>query len=272
MSSPALPLIVQPEQLEARREDPVLLIVDLSDQPTYAMHHVPGAVHLPYGHIVAPRPPAMGLLPDDQRLGQVLSAVGVSPDTHVVAYDDEGNGRACRLLWTLDVIGHRGFSLLNGGLQAWVNEGHATEEGVNAPRRGDFKVSRHTEASADKAYVLAHLDDPGVVILDTRTRDEFAGIDRRAARGGHIPGAVNMDWREAMDRANNLRLKPERELRQLFEALGVTSDKEIITHCQTHHRSAHTYITLKSLGYPSIKGYAGSWSEWGNDPELPVAT
>jgi thiosulfate/3-mercaptopyruvate sulfurtransferase len=272
MSSPALPLIVQPEQLEARREDPVLLIVDLSDQPTYAMHHVPGAIHLAYGHIVAPRPPAMGLLPDDQRLGEVLSAVGVSPDTHVVAYDDEGNGRACRLLWTLDVIGHRGFSLLNGGLQAWVNEGHATEEGVNALRRGDFKVSRHTEASADKAYVLAHLDDPGVVILDTRTRDEFAGIDRRAARGGHIPGAVNMDWREAMDRANNLRLKPERELRQLFEALGVTSDKEIITHCQTHHRSAHTYITLKSLGYPSIKGYAGSWSEWGNDPELPVAT
>ncbi len=129
---------------------------------------------------------------------------------------------------------------------------------------------RHSDVVADKAYILAHLDDLGVVILDTRSPAEFSGIDIRAARGGHIPGAINMDWILAMDRERNLRLKSEVELRGILENLGITPDKEVITHCQTHHRSSHTYVTLKALGFPRIKGYPGSWSEWGNDLELPI--
>jgi thiosulfate/3-mercaptopyruvate sulfurtransferase len=114
------------------------------------------------------------------------------------------------------------------------------------------------------------LDDPEVVVLDVRTPAEFAGDDVRAARGGHIPGAVNMDWTLAIDRGRNLRLKPEGDLRRMLEELGVTPDKEVIVHCQTHHRSAHTYMVLKSLGYPRIRGYDGSWSEWGNDQNTPI--
>ncbi len=112
----------------------------------------------------------------------------------------------------------------------------------------------------------------GVVILDTRSPAEFSGIDRRAARGGHIPGAVNMDWSVALDRERNLRLKPAVELRGILDNLGITPDKEVITHCQTHHRSSHTYLMLKALGYPRTRGYPGSWSEWGNDLELPTET
>jgi thiosulfate/3-mercaptopyruvate sulfurtransferase len=79
-----------------------------------------------------------------------------------------------------------------------------------------------------------------------------------------------MDWREAIDYARNLRLKPEEELKGLLWERGITPDKEVITYCQVHQRSAHTYVTLKAIGYPRVKGYAGSWSEWGNDPRLPV--
>ena len=270
ISQSNLPLIVEPGELERVLGRHDVLVVDLGNQPTHARSHVPGAVHLEYGRIVTARPPAMGLVPDDQQLGEALSSVGMRPDTHVVAYDDEGNGKACRLLWTLDLVGHANFSLLNGGLHAWLNEGHRTEAGVCQPPHGDYEVDHHADVVADKDYILAHMDDPDVVILDTRSAAEFSGVDIRAARGGHIPGAVNLDWILAIDRERNLRLKSEVELREILKTLGITPDKEVITHCQTHHRSSHTYIMLKALGYPRIKGYPGSWSEWGNDLELPI--
>ncbi|MGQ0663136.1 MAG: sulfurtransferase [Pseudomonadota bacterium] len=270
MPAPFLPLIVEPNELDAALGGKDLLVVDLGEEAVYAQRHVPGAVHLPYRTIIEARPPAGGLLPDDIKLGAILSSVGITPSTHVVAYDSEGNAKACRLLWTLEVVGHAKYSLLNGGLHAWLAEGKATEGGINRPPRGDYKIGRHTEARADKGYILARLDDPGVVILDTRTPAEFTGQDVRAARGGHIPRAVNMDWTLAIDRARALRLRPDQELRALLEGLGVTPDKEVIAHCQTHHRSSHTFIVLKALGYPRVRGYDGSWSEWGNDPALPV--
>ena len=106
--------------------------------------------------------------------------------------------------------------------------------------------------------------------MDCRTPAEFSGDDMRAARGGHIPGAVNFDWMLAVDRDRNFRFKAPDEITATLLELGVTPDKEIITHCQTHHRSSHTYMDLKSLGYNKIKGYDGSWSDWGNDPNVPI--
>jgi thiosulfate/3-mercaptopyruvate sulfurtransferase len=144
------------------------------------------------------------------------------------------------------------------------------ESGPASPKPSDYKVSISEDAIARKDYILAHLKDPEVLVLDVRSPAEYAGQDVRSARGGHIPGAVNMDWTQAMDRDRSLRFKPEAELRAMLDKLGVTPDKEVITHCQTHHRSAHTYVVLKSLGFTRIKGYDGSWSEWGNDPSLPV--
>ena len=270
MSLPNVPLILEPDELELNLDDENLLVVDLCDQSTFASNHVPGAVHLEYGRIVRARPPAMGLLPDSAHLSEVLTSIGLTPQTHVVAYDDQGNGKAARLLWTLDVIGHVGFSLLNGGLPAWINEGHPTEHGSNQPPNGKYNATRLPHAIADKSYILSSFDDPDIVVLDVRTPAEYSGLDCRAARGGHIPGAINMDWTLTMDRSRNLRLKPEDELRKMLLDLGITPDKEVIAHCQTHHRSAHTYIVLKSLGYSRIKGYDGSWSEWGNDPEVPI--
>lgn len=272
MTEPMLPFLVEPDQLEQALGSEFLLVVDVSDEPAYARQHVPAAVNLPYRALIGSRPPAMGLLPEDGRLSEVLSYLGVTPGTHVVAYDNEGNGRAARLLWTLDAVGHSRSSLLNGGLHAWANEGHPTEQAAYRPNSGDCTISRRPDVIADKAYILDHLDAPDVVVLDVRSPAEYAGQDVRAARGGHIPGAVNLEWTLAIDRERNLRLKPEAALREMFAGVGVTPDKDVIVHCQTHHRSAHTYAVLKSLGYPRIRGYDGSWSEWGNDPDVPIET
>ncbi len=270
MPSPLLPLIVEPELLQRQLGAEPLFIVDLCQQKTYVQGHLLGAVHLGYAQIVRADPPMPGLVPDNASLARLFSSIGLKRDHHVVAYDEEGGGRASRLLWTLDVIGHPAFSLLNGGLTAWQEEQRPLAADVAPRPPSDYRIERADRALANKDYVLAHLHDPAVVLLDTRSPGEFTGEDIRAARGGHIPGARNYNWTDAMDMDNALRLLPAEELRAALVALGVTPDKEVIAYCQTHHRSAHTYMVLKSLGYPRIKGYPGSWSEWGNRFDTPV--
>ncbi len=269
---PRFPLILEPDELERHLGEEGLLVVDLCKPEIYAQYHVPGAVHLDYGRLVALRGMARGLLPDDDQLEEVLSSIGLTPATHVVAYDDEGGGKAGRLLWTLDAVGHSRFSLLNGGLQAWYNEGHPGSREVAQLRRSHYQVPAEKRAIADADYILARLGNPRTAILDARSPNEYQGLTQMALRNGHIPGAANLDWTFAMDPEHNLRLRPEAELRRNLAAQGITPDKEVIVHCQTHHRSAYTYVVLKALGYPDVKGYAGSWSDWGNRNDTPVET
>lgn len=266
-----LPLVLEPEQLEKQLGDADLLIVDLRSSANYINGHIPGAVHLHYADIVHSDPPVMGLLPDAAPLSIVLSAIGLTSASHVVAYDDEGGGFASRLLWTLDALGHPRLSLLNGGLQAWVSEGWPLDSKVISPVSSHYQARfANLAAVANKDYILSRLGQPDLVLLDTRSPAEYHGSDRRAARGGHIPGAVNMNWVLAIDEHRQLRFKPDTLLRNLLEDLGVSADKEVIVYCHTHHRSSHTYWVLKHLGYPKVRGYPGAWSEWGNDPALPV--
>lgn len=268
---PHLPLLIEPEQLQPLLADPTVLIVDLSDPASYAAGHIPGAVHLDYSDLIRAEPPAMGLMPGEAQLSEVLSRLGLTPDRPVVAYDEEGNGRASRLLWTLSVLGHEWVSLLNGGIHAWDAAGGPLEAPFRHPPRSDYRARfANPAAVADRDYILERLGQSDLALLDTRSPGEFTGQDQRAARGGHIPGAVNLNWTDAMDPQRQWRLQPDPVLRAMLEKRGVTPDKEVIVYCQTHHRSAHTYWVLRYLGYPRARGYPGAWSEWGNDPNLPV--
>lgn len=265
-----LPLVAEPAQLASVLTGANLLIVDLRKPENYAASHVPGALSVDYATIVAARPPVMGLVPEDTQLSAIFSRLGLTPQTHVVAYDDEGGGRAARLLWTLELIGHPYYSLLNGGMHAWMAEHRPVNQHAELRPPTDYLIVSKAPIWADLAYIRAHLRDPGVVLVDTRSLQEYSGQKRLAERGGHIPGAVNFDWVQAIDQQNHLRLMPMDGLRVQLAQRGITPDKEVIVYCQTHHRSAHTYVVLKNLGYTRIKGYPGSWSEWGNHPDTPI--
>jgi thiosulfate/3-mercaptopyruvate sulfurtransferase len=265
-----LPRVLEPEALEDLLGSPGLLVVDLGKPDLHARLHVPGAVFLDYGRIVAARPPVAGLLPSAQELERVFSEIGIADDSWVLAYDEEGGGKAARLLWTLDAMGHRRASLLNGGLHAWANEGHRLESGTVIPTPGVFRARPDPGPVADADYIQQHLGDPELTLIDARSPEEYRGLKRYAERAGHIPGATNWDWIETMDRGRNLRLLPEAELRAALRSRGLSAERTVVTYCHTHHRSSLTYLVLQSLGFERVKGYPGSWSDWGNRRETPI--
>lgn len=271
MNTVESPRFIAPEQLrKAQRTGDQLLVVGVEQPERFATAHIPAAVRLDYADITASDPPVSGLIPSEAALSQALGAIGLSPKHYVVAYDSEGGGRAARLLYTLDALGHEWFSLLDGGLQAWQAAGLPTESGPSAPQPTSYKARLGSHNVANKADIRAWLGDAGFALLDTRSRAEYDGSDLRAAKGGHIPGAAHLEWTEAMQSGEVPRLKPRAELQAMLTQRGINPEKEVVVYCQTHHRSAHTYMLLKHLGYPRVRGYPGAWSDWGNDPDMPV--
>jgi thiosulfate/3-mercaptopyruvate sulfurtransferase len=264
-----LPLLIEPEALRPLLGQAELLVLDLCKDTSYQQLHIPGALHLPYSQIVISRHPTHGLLPTPAQLEQCFSRHGIDSETRVVVYDDEGGGNASRLLWTLEAMGHQHFALLNGGLQAWVNEGHPCNREEVTPRTASFTAVPNHAVVADVTYITERLGNRDLALWDARSVNEYRGTSLYSQYAGHIPGAVNLDWVEVMDRERNLRLKPETELRNLLTERSINPDKEVITYCQTHHRSSLAWFVLKYLGYEKNRGYPGSWSDWGNRDETP---
>ncbi len=267
-----IPLLLEPEQLADMFPLNKVLIIDQSKLENFVQGHIPGAVHLDFKRLQRPGTPVPGLLPDVQELEAVFSELGLTPDTHVICSDDEGGGWAGRLIWVLDSIGHTQYSYLNGGIVAWREAGLPQETGEHATVPSSYRISAiNTDFSMTKDEVLARIGDDDFAIWDARSEAEYTGEKAISKRGGHIPGAVNYEWTRGMDKARGLRIQDLNEFRQLLADMGIDDSKQIATHCQTHHRSGFTYLVAKILGY-DVRGYAGSWSEWGNDENTPIVT
>ena len=267
-----LPLIMSPETFNESLAHDNILLVAVVQQSVFTTHRIPGSVLVEPAELMSGAKPAVGKLPTKDRLDALFSRIGLSADKHVVVYDDEGGGWAGRLIWTLDIIGHQNYSYLDGGLSAWLKMGFPLSN-MNSddpmPEPTNFSASIRSELLVSKDEVLTSIGDVDYIVWDARALEEFNGVKVTALRNGHIPGAANLNWLDLQDRGNDLRLKPLSEIEQQLNALGISKDKKVITHCQTHHRSGLSYLVGKALGY-DIKAYDGSWSEWGNDPEVPI--
>jgi thiosulfate/3-mercaptopyruvate sulfurtransferase len=265
--------VLEPHELHERLTSPAgddLIVVHVSEANGYLAGHVPGALNVLPRELVGGERPAVGLLPSHERLEALFGRLGHRDDATYVAYDDEGGGWAGRFIWTLDTIGHPRWAYLDGGIHAWQADGLPLEREARTAAPREVRLEPHTGPVITREELLALLGNADVVPWDSRSREEYEGRKVVAARGGRIPGAHHLDWLELMDRGRALRLRTD--LASLLESRGITPDKLIVPYCQTHHRSALSYLVARCLGYPRVRAYAGSWSEWGNRQDTPIAT
>lgn len=267
MSDQSLPLLIEADTLNQHLGDPNLLIVDLCSQDSYLAGHIPGAQYVAPTSLMCGQPPAAGKIPDISILDALFERLGLTPDTHIVAYDDEGGGWAGRFIWTLDAIGHKHYSYLNGGIHAWRSAGLPLATESTARTSVPQQLSLDKDVVIEVEDILNQLGSDNFVVWDARSPQEYRGEKVLARKGGHIPGAINCEWTSMMDPQRDLRIRED--ALQRLTALGFNKQQSIVTHCQSHHRSGFTYLLGKILGF-NIRGYHGSWSEWGNHADTPV--
>ncbi len=263
-------ILVSPEWV-AERTDEITVLEIGRDSAAFEEGHVPGAAFVPGNVIVAERDGVSGLLPEPDTVAADLASLGVSNGTPVVVYDGGASIWASRLFWALEYLGHKQVHLLDGGLASWEQADLALSQDVATPSRGEFTARVQDELLAEQEYVESNLDNNDVLILDARSPAEYRGEDVRAARGGHVPGAVNLEWTNNTQ-ADNPRFRPIAELAEVYEQATNGHDGEVVTLCQAGFRAAHSYVALRILGYEEARMYDGSWSEWGNDEDAPIET
>jgi thiosulfate/3-mercaptopyruvate sulfurtransferase len=240
----------------------------------YVGGHIAGAVYCDWSTDLAAPPPPSGhprwiLAPADDFAG-TMSRLGTSNDTMVVGYDAEGGHHAARLWLGLRRYGHDACAVMEGGIQKWIAEGRPIEKGEPRVTPGRFTPRPRAGVLASEQEVLAavHRGDPW--LLDVRRESEYTGDEVRAARGGHIPGAVNVLWRDAL--TEDWLLRDPDEIEEMYANAGFGPETSTITYCQAGVRAAFTHLVLTALGHDDVRTYDGSWEEWGNDPTVPVVT
>jgi thiosulfate/3-mercaptopyruvate sulfurtransferase len=257
------------EELRDRLDDPSLRLIDVRPGERFAMGHIPGARHFDIYAVNCDDTDDAPLQSFTRMWAFLLGRRGVSFDDTIVFCGQITGMTAARGFWFLEYLGHRNVHVLDGGYSGWEAAGLPVTRDATVPTPSPFSYRADTSRLATHHDVRATIGAPDRVILDTRARAEWRGEDRRAARGGTVPGSVHLEWVNHLTPEGGM--KPAPELRALFDAHGVTADKEVIALCQTGYRSAHAYLALRLLGYPKVRNYLGSWNEWGNREGLPVA-
>lgn len=268
-------LLIDAEQLVPHLGNDKLRIVDLSRASVYDQLHIPHALHLKPKFLVRQDEQATGLLPDVEGLQELIRYLNISPEHHVVVYDDEGGAWAGRLIWNLHCLGFENTSLLNGGIHAWLAAGLPTTSEVEQfePVRALVQVdqAKIQQYRIEYAELLEKVQGGHIQLWDCRTEDEYTGLRLAARRGGHIPNALHFEWSTALNRENHLRLHPLERTQQRLEQLGFNLNEPVVVYCQSHHRSGLAYILGRLLGW-NIQAYDGAWSEWGNRLDSPIIT
>jgi len=265
-------LLVDTAWLAAHVNDADIRIVDLRTRG-YGEAHIPQAVFVDNNWIRNPKAPPT-FLPTPAEFEALMSTLGISNSTRVIAYDDRGGLYAARLWWILNHYGHANAALLDGGWNKWSLEQRPTSAAIPSPAAAVFKVKPGTVKVATLDDVKAAINKPGAKLVDARTQDEIDGKDlRRIKRGGFIESSVPVYWEDTMDPATKA-MKPAAELVKLYRSKGIQPSDQVTVYCQVGMRASHDIFTLALIGHDlnKLANYYGAWEEWGNRDDTPIKT
>jgi thiosulfate/3-mercaptopyruvate sulfurtransferase len=254
----------------------VRIVESNEDILLYDKGHIPGAIKIDWvGDL---NDPIVRDYLNADRFAKLLSSKGISKDTTIVFYGDKNNWWATYAFWVFQLFGHTNAKIMNGGRKKWEEEGRPMttevpkypETNYPVPVRDDSKIR------AFRDQVREHVNKSGALV-DVRSPGEYSGEllhmadypQEGAVRGGHIPGAKNIPWARAAN--DDGTFKSPADLSALYEGQGITPDKDVVAYCRIGERSSHTWFVLTYLlGYPNVRNYDGSWTEWGNLVGAPI--
>ncbi len=270
-------VLVSTDWVAQHLNDPKVRIVE-SDEDVllYDIGHVPNSVKIDW-HTDLNDPLVRDYLNADQ-FSALLQAKGIGGDTTVVFYGDKNNWWACYALWVFKLFGFKDARVMNGGRKKWIDEGRELSKAVPNYPRTNYQAARRDDHQirAFRNDVLFQLEQKKPLV-DVRSPGEYSGQllhmpdypQEGALRGGHIPGAKNIPWAKAAQEDGTF--KSAVDLKELYASQGIVPDKETIVYCRIGERSSHTWFVLTYLlGYPNVRNYDGSWTEWGNLVGVPI--
>ncbi len=270
--------LVSTQWVHEHLNDPTIRIVEVDYDPTpnYQLGHIPGAVLFDWRKDL--NHPLQRDIPTKEQLEALFSRSGIGAGTKIVLYGDFNNWFAAYAFWDLQYYGIKNVVLMNGGRKKWIDEDKPLTK--DTPQYGPTAFRASPPDETIRVYLRQALDlynKPNVKLVDVRSPKEFSGEilappeypTEHAQRGGHIPNAVNIPWSQAVREDGTF--KTYEDIRKLYENQGVTADKDIVAYCRIGERSSFTWFVLKYLlGYPRVRNYDGSWTEWGNLIRNPI--
>ncbi len=268
--------VVSTQWVADHLNDPSIRLIEVDvDTTAYDQGHIPGAVALNWKTELQDQV-TRDIVPQEQ-LERLLSNLGVGRDTTIVMYGDNNNWFGAYAFWLLKIYGHQDVRVMNGGRKKWLDEGRPTTTDVPNYPKTEYKADApDLSIRIFRDEVRSLLGQPDYAMVDVRSPAEYTGellappgLSETAQRGGHIPGAKNIPWSQAV--AEDGTFKPVEQLRDLYQGKGITADKNIVAYCRIGERSSHTWFVLKYLlGYENVRNYDGSWTEWGSVIGAPI--
>ena len=246
-----------------------VIIVSARNASDYSKKHIAGAINIDHKSLYKAEG-VSSMLKSAGEIAKIFGEKGISANNKIVIYDTGSNKAAGRLYWIFKYLGANDVNILDGHLKGWGKVRGKVTKNATKITPTTFKASTDSAILTDMAYVKAHKDDSNVVLLDVRSADEFAGTDtdKLIKRYGHIPGAVNLEFKAVVN--ENGTIKSKEEIATAMNVAGITSDKEVILYCASSVRAGIVYLALKDiLGYTNVKVYDGAFYEW-NVSDNPV--
>ena len=270
-------VLVETDWVAEHLNDPNIRLVEADeDVLLYEQGHIPGAVKLDW--LVDVQDPVQRDFVDKAGFEQLMSRWGIANDTTVIFYGDKNNWYACYSFWLFKYYGHENARVMNGGRQKWIDEGRELTREVPQIQPTQYTAKEpNASIRAFRRDVEDALGKAGVALVDVRSPQEYRGEvlhmvgypQEGAQRAGHIPSAQSIPWGTAVQ--ENGTFKPVQDLKEIYGGKGITGDKNVIAYCRIGERSAHTWFVLTQLlGYPNVRNYDGSWTEWGSLVRAPI--